>query len=83
MLNDKGNEMIKATFLSAVDGKLVAALSGGAQVIMHGSDEVAVVAKFVDFSEIMCSSSMDFADEYGFSHASGAWEMFNRAFEAA
>lgn len=75
--------MLKAKFLSAVDGKLVATLPGGAEVIMRSSDEVASVSKFVDFSDAACSSSMDFADEYGFSHATGAWEMFNRAYEAA
>ena len=54
--------MLKAKFLSAVDGKLVATLPGGAEVIMRSSDEVASVSQFVDFSQAACSSSMDFAD---------------------
>lgn len=73
--------MVKAKFLSAVDGNIVVTIEDGHQLVMSSSEDVAHLADLVDFSTALCSSSMDFADEYGFSNSTAAWDIFNRGLE--
>jgi hypothetical protein len=84
MMNDKGNEM-KVTFLNAKDGKIEITYTTktGVSNTVVASDamEVAMFAKFLDFSEAYCSSSMDFADEYGFVNGTAAWDMLHRGLD--
>ena len=75
--------MLKATFMTAQNGTIVVDTEGGAQWIMRNEQDVANATQFVDFSNLYFSSSMDFADEYGFPFASAAWDMFHRGLEIA
>lgn len=67
--------MVNAKFLSAVDGAVVVTLEGGREIVMKSPEDVAFLVGLVDFSTALASSSMDFADEYGFTHATDAWAM--------
>ena len=73
--------MVKAKFLSAVDGTIVLTIEGGRQFVLESAEDVDFLNGLVDFSTAAVSSSMDFADEYGFEHATRAWSMFNRGLE--
>jgi hypothetical protein len=75
--------MVNAKFLSAVDGTVVVTLEGGRQIVMKSPEDVAFLVGLVDFSTALTSSSMDFADEYGFTHATGAWSMLDLGMEIA
>lgn len=75
--------MVRAKFLSAVDGAVVLTLQNGREIALKSPEDVAFLADLVDFRTARCSSSMDFADEYGFEHATGAWSMLNRGLEIA
>lgn len=78
--------MKKATFLNAKDGKIEVTYrdtTGLTKTVTVGTTmEIALLATYVDFSESMCSSSMDFADEYGFAFPSAAWDLLNRGLES-
>jgi hypothetical protein len=73
--------MVRAKFLSAVDGAVVLTLQNGRQITLKSAEDVAFLADLVDFRHALVSSSMDYADEYGFEHATGAWSMLNRGLE--
>lgn len=88
MMNEKEKMMkSKVTFLNAKDGKIEITYrkaDGTHNTIAVGSHmEVAASAAYLDFSESYCSSSMDFADEYGFAFPSEAWSMLERGLEIA
>jgi len=55
-------------FLSADEGELVVSNLGGGPVIWRGTDgvQLAQVFESMDIERIMCSSSIDFAEDYGF-----------------
>jgi len=80
---NKEIEMVKAKFLAAKDGKIVITLEGDNQIEVDSSDDIAFLKDLVDFSEAFASSSMDFANEYGFPYPSAAWDMLERGLEAA
>jgi hypothetical protein len=87
MMNEKEIVMKKVTFLNAKDGKIeityVNEVGGLNTVVASNEMDVAMFAKYLDFSESMCSSSMDFANEYGFAFRSGAWTMLENGLEMA
>lgn len=88
MMNDKGNMMkSKVTFLSAKDGSIEityrTADGSHKTVVANTTKDVTTYAGFLDFSEAYCSSSMDFADEYGFAFPSEAWSMLERGLNLA
>ena len=81
--------MVKATFLAAKDGKIVITLENteglepARTIEVESSDDIAFLKDLVDFSDAFASSSMDFANEYGFPYPSAAWDMLERGLEAA
>jgi hypothetical protein len=86
MMMKKEIEMKKVTFLNAKDGKIQVTYTtetGENTVEAANSMDVTLLANYLDFSDTMCSSSMDFADEYGFPFQSAAWDMLHRGLEAA
>ena len=76
-------EMVKAKFLAAKDGKIEVTIEGGRVLVVESSEDVAFLNGLVDFTTANCSSSMDFADEYGFPYPSAAWDMLSRGLEMA
>jgi len=82
MITQKENEMVRAMFLAAKDGKIEVTLEGGQVLKIESSEDVAFLNGLVDFTTANCSSSMDFASEYGFQTNNGAWEMLEAGLEA-
>ena len=75
--------MVKAKFLAAMDGKIEITIEGGNVLKADSVEDIAFLNGLVDFSTANCSSSMDFANEYGFPYPSAAWDMLNRGLEMA
>ena len=73
--------MVKATFIAAKDGKIEITIEGGNVLKADSAEDIAFLNGLVDFSTFNCSSSMDFANEYGFSYPSAAWDMLNQGLE--
>jgi hypothetical protein len=82
MITERKNEMVRAMFLAAKDGKIEVTLEGGQVLKIESSEDVAFLNGLVDFTTANCSSSMDWAHEYGFSYPSAAWDMLNRGLES-
>ncbi len=75
--------MKNVTFISADEGKIK--LFGGLDdLIIESGDvnELAEALKTLDLRDAAASSSMDFADEYGFATHSGAYDLLTAALEA-
>lgn len=75
--------MMLVTFLNAKDGAVEATTSFGLTLTFKTPEQLAGVAKTLDFSNAYHSSSMDFADEYGFPFPSAAWDLVQRGLEMA
>lgn len=75
--------MVKAKFLAAMDGKIEITIENGYVLKADSAEDIAFLNGLVDFSTANCSSSMDFANEYGFPYPSAAWDMLNRGLEMA
>lgn len=73
--------MVNVTFLAAKDGKIEITIEGGHVLQAESSKDIAFLNGLVDFSTANCSSSMDFANEYGFSYPSAAWDMITQGLE--
>jgi len=75
--------MKNVTFISADEGKIK--LFGGLDdLIIESGDvnELAEALKTLDLRDAAASSSMDFADEYGFDTHHGAYDLLTAALEA-
>lgn len=72
-------------FISAVDGKVC--LYSGSELIVASANSVelanAIRNQALDLGDAYCSSSMDFADEYGFLYPSEAVVVLTNALEIA
>ena len=71
-------------FIDAIEGAQVAVFKGAGNQIGAASTPK-MLAYILDtkkiFGEVMFTSSMDFADEYGFDHYDGAKDLWNNAVE--
>lgn len=83
MMNRKGTEMIN--FVTASEGKIE--LISGAGTVLVSSNDVNTLSDTIrsvgfDSDGTYFSSSMDFADEYGFASCEDAKALFDRAVAA-
>jgi len=71
-------------FIDAIEGAQVAVFKGAGNQIGAASTPK-MLAYILDthkiYGEVMFTSSMDFADEYGFDHYDGAKNLWNEAVE--
>ena len=76
--------MSDTIFIDAVEGAKVAVFKGAGNQIGAASTPK-MLAYILDtkkiFGSVMFTSSMDFADEYGFDHYDGAKDLWNEAVE--
>ena len=76
--------MSDTIFIDAVKGAKVAVFKGAGNQIGAASTPK-MLAYILDtkkiFGSVMFTSSMDFADEYGFDHYDGAKDLWNEAVE--
>ena len=71
-------------FIDAIEGAKVAVFKGAGNMI--GTAKTPEMLNYIldthkIYGEVMTSSSMDFADEYGFDHYDGAKNLWNEAVE--
>ena len=71
------------TFISADEGKLQFWMDDQLVFASGDVDQLTIVLREMDLSEAMCSSSLDFAAEYGFQNHSAAYELLTQALEMA
>ena len=71
------------TFISADEGKLQFWMDDQMVFASGDVDQLTIVLREMDLSEAMCSSSLDFAAEYGFQNHSAALELLTQALEMA
>jgi hypothetical protein len=86
MLNEIGIEMKtrEITFISADAGKLNFFTDVDTMVFSSGDvEELTTVLREMDLSNAYCSSSMDFASEYGFMNNTAAYDLLTIALERA
>ena len=69
------------TFISANEGKIEFYMDNALVFASGDLDELARVMPEMDLRDAMASSSMDFADEYGFATHSGAYDLLTQAIE--
>ena len=69
------------TFISADEGKLQFWMDDQMVFASGDVDQLTIVLREMDLSEAMCSSSLDFAAEYGFQNHSAAYELLTQALE--
>ena len=76
--------MTETIFIDAVEGAKVAVFKGAGNQIGAASTPK-MLAYILDthnvYGSVMFTSSMDFADEYGFDHYDGAKDLWNNAVE--
>jgi hypothetical protein len=85
MMNE-GELVMNVNFISANDGKIELYDSVDNLIIASGDYlelAVAINGLNLDLTNAYASSSMDFADEYGFATHSGAYDLLTMALEAA
>ena len=71
-------------FIDAIEGAKVAVFKGAGNMI--GTAKTPEMLNYIldthkIYGEVMFTSSMDFADEYGFDHYDGAKNLWNEAVE--
>lgn len=71
------------TFISADEGKLQFWMDDQMVYASGDVEDLSIVLREMDLSEAMCSSSLDFAAEYGFENHSAAKELLTQALEMA
>ena len=75
--------MKNVTFIAANEGKIELFDDVDSMIIATGDvNELAEALKTLDLRDAAASSSMDFADEYGFATHSGAYDLLTAALEA-
>jgi len=75
--------MKNVTFIAANEGKIELFDDVDSMIIATGDvNELAEALKTLDLRDAMASSSMDFADEYGFDTYHGAYDLLTAALEA-
>ena len=76
--------MTETIFIDAIEGAKVAVFKGAGNQIGAASTPK-MLAYILDtkkiYGSVMFTSSMDFADEYGFDHYDGAKDLWNNAVE--
>ena len=75
--------MKNVTFIAANEGKIELFLDADTPIVSTGDvAELAEALKTLDVRNAAASSSMDFADEYGFDTYHGAYDLLTAALEA-
>ena len=76
--------MTETIFIDAIEGAKVAVFKGAGNQI-GAATTPKMLAYILDtkkiYGSVMFTSSMDFADEYGFDHYDGAKDLWNNAVE--
>ncbi len=77
---------MKAKFLNCKDGTVEVTMDNNDIHTFTSSEEMAEFIRDNGYNvleDVYCSSSMDFASEYGFQTDSGAWDMVQEALDIA